>query len=213
MRDSYSYGGRDSEHSEKYASRISRKPNRGLRSTRSSGYGRRVRDARHSWSEHTMGWCCVSNCHDGHSIYGASAGAANEPTRSSPRFTTWIHVRNHRRAYCGRWRRDKNDVGVILGLFLFGNGQASNLLSRYAATDLAQPNNRAAAMSRILFASTFGAVFGPLLIRPAEQLGMSLFGWNQYTGPWVFSGNLLFHIFNKHHSSTEARSAGSCGWT
>jgi len=80
----------------------------------------------------------------------------------------------------------------ILGLFLFGNGQASNLLSRYAATDLAQPNNRASAMSRILFASTFGAVFGPLLIRPAEQLGMSLFGWNQYTGPWVFSGVFFF---------------------
>ena len=76
----------------------------------------------------------------------------------------------------------------ILGLFLFGNGQAANLLSRYAATDLAQPNNRGSAMSRILFASTFGAVFGPLLIRPAEDLGMSLFGWNQYTGPWVFSG-------------------------
>ena len=76
----------------------------------------------------------------------------------------------------------------ILGLFLFGNGQAANLLSRYAATDLAQPNNRGSAMSRILFASTFGAVFGPLLIRPAEALGMSLFGWNQYTGPWVFSG-------------------------
>ena len=76
----------------------------------------------------------------------------------------------------------------ILGLFLFGNGQAANLLSRYAATDLAQPSKRGAAMSRILFASTFGAVFGPLLIRPAEELGMSLFGWNQYTGPWVFSG-------------------------
>ena len=76
----------------------------------------------------------------------------------------------------------------ILGLFLFGNGQAANLLSRYAATDLAQPNNRGSAMSRILFASTFGAVFGPLLIRPAEDLGTSLFGWNQYTGPWVFSG-------------------------
>jgi MFS family permease len=80
----------------------------------------------------------------------------------------------------------------ILGLFLFGNGQASNLLSRYAATDLAQPNSRAAAMSRILFASTFGAVFGPLLIRPAEELGMSLFGWSQYTGPWIFSGIFFF---------------------
>jgi MFS family permease len=91
----------------------------------------------------------------------------------------------------------------ILGLFLFGNGQASNLLSRYAATDLAQPNNRAAAMSRILFASTFGAVFGPLLIRPAEELGMSLFGWNQYTGPWIFSG--LFFLTSLINTSVRLR--------
>jgi MFS family permease len=76
----------------------------------------------------------------------------------------------------------------ILGLFLFGNGQAANLLSRYAAIDLAQPHNRGTAMSRILFASTFGAVFGPLLIKPAETAGIEWFGWNQYTGPWVFSG-------------------------
>jgi MFS family permease len=80
----------------------------------------------------------------------------------------------------------------LFGLFLFGNGQSANLLSRYAATDLAQAENRGAAMSRILFASTFGAVFGPIMIRPAEHLGQSLFGWNLYTGPWVFSG--LFFI-------------------
>jgi MFS family permease len=78
------------------------------------------------------------------------------------------------------------------GLFLFGNGQSANLLSRYAATDLAEANQRGAAMSRILFASTFGAVLGPVLIKPAEYLGQNLFDWNLYTGPWVFSG--LFFI-------------------
>ena len=80
----------------------------------------------------------------------------------------------------------------LFGLFLFGNGQSANLLSRYAATDLAEANHRGAAMSRILFASTFGAVLGPVLIKPAEHLGQNLFGWNLYTGPWVFSG--LFFI-------------------
>jgi MFS family permease len=80
----------------------------------------------------------------------------------------------------------------LFGLFLFGNGQSANLLSRYAATDLAEANQRGAAMSRILFASTFGAVLGPVLIKPAEHLGQNLFGWNLYTGPWVFSG--LFFI-------------------
>ena len=76
----------------------------------------------------------------------------------------------------------------LLGLFVFGNGQASNLLSRYAAADLATTDQRGRAMSQILFASTFGAVFGPLLIKPAEQAGMHWFGWGQYTGPWIFAG-------------------------
>jgi MFS family permease len=88
---------------------------------------------------------------------------------------------------------ERQSLAIFLfGLFMFGNGQSANLLSRYAATDLARAENRGAAMSRILFASTFGAVFGPILIRPAEHLGQSLFGWNLYTGPWVFSG--LFFI-------------------
>lgn len=76
----------------------------------------------------------------------------------------------------------------LVGLFIFGNGQASNLLSRYAATDLATPDQRGRAMSRILFASTFGAVFGPLMVKPAERAGTDLFGWGQYTGPWIFAG-------------------------
>ena len=76
----------------------------------------------------------------------------------------------------------------LFGLFVFGNGQASNLLSRYAAADLATTDQRGRAMSRILFASTFGAVFGPLLIKPAEQAGVHWFGWGQYTGPWIFAG-------------------------
>lgn len=75
----------------------------------------------------------------------------------------------------------------LLGLFVFGNGQASNLLARYAATDLAAPDARSRAMSRIVFASTFGAVFGPLVIGPAEHAGEAWFGFERYTGPWVFA--------------------------
>ncbi len=83
----------------------------------------------------------------------------------------------------------------LSGLFLFGNGQASNLLARYAATDLAEPENRAQAMSRIVFASTFGAVFGPLLISPAETAGQEWFGLHKYTGPWLLSATVLFLAF------------------
>ncbi|MGC1512051.1 MAG: MFS transporter [Acidimicrobiales bacterium] len=75
----------------------------------------------------------------------------------------------------------------LSGLFLYGNGQASNLLARYAATDLAEPEERARAMSRVVFSSTVGAVLGPLLLGPTEHAGQAWFGLDRYTGPWVFS--------------------------
>ncbi len=75
----------------------------------------------------------------------------------------------------------------LVGLFLYGNGQAANLLARYAATDLAGPNERGQAMSKILFASTFGAVLGPILVVPAQWAGQEWFGWQKYTGPWIFA--------------------------
>ncbi|CAA0131879.1 Riboflavin transporter RfnT [Mycolicibacterium vanbaalenii] len=75
----------------------------------------------------------------------------------------------------------------LVGLLLYGAGSATNLLARYAATDLAEPEQRGRAMGRILFASTFGAVFGPTLVVPAEHLGVALFGLNLYAGPWLFS--------------------------
>jgi MFS family permease len=75
----------------------------------------------------------------------------------------------------------------LVGLFVYGSGQASNLLARYAATDLADPERRSSAMSSIVFASTFGAVLGPLLVGPAEDAGTAWFGLDQYTGPWLFS--------------------------
>jgi MFS family permease len=75
----------------------------------------------------------------------------------------------------------------LAGLLFYGAGSSTNLLARYAATDLAEPDERSRAMSRILFASTFGAVFGPALIGPAESAGQSLFGLHQYAGPWLFS--------------------------
>lgn len=89
----------------------------------------------------------------------------------------------------------KNLPIFLVGLFLFGNGQASNLLARYAATDLARPDERARSMSRIVFSSTFGAVFGPLLIAPAQAVGQEVFGLSKYTGPWLFSGIVLFFAF------------------
>ncbi|WP_179470721.1 MFS transporter [Mycolicibacterium vinylchloridicum] len=75
----------------------------------------------------------------------------------------------------------------LLGLFCYGAGPSTNLLARYAATDLALPDQRGRAMGLILFASTFGSVFGPTLVVPAEHLGSSWFGLGIYAGPWLFS--------------------------
>jgi MFS family permease len=86
-------------------------------------------------------------------------------------------------------------VTFIVGLFFFGSGQASNLLARYAATDLADAEHRSRSMSRIVFASTFGAVFGPLLIGPAQTAGQEWFGWEKYTGPWALSAIILAAAF------------------
>ncbi|MFM8417183.1 MAG: MFS transporter [Actinomycetota bacterium] len=82
-------------------------------------------------------------------------------------------------------------VWFLAGLFLFGNGQAANLLARYAATDLAEAHERSSAMSRVVFASTFGAVFGPLLITPAQWAGETWFGLATYSGPWLASAVFL----------------------
>ena len=78
----------------------------------------------------------------------------------------------------------------LVGLFVFGNGQASNLLARYAAADLAEPDQRSRAIGRVVFAQTFGAVAGPLTIAPAERLGQFL-GMEKYTGPWLVAGALF----------------------
>jgi MFS family permease len=75
----------------------------------------------------------------------------------------------------------------LVGLLLYGAGSSINLLARYAATDLAEVGQESRAMGRILFASTFGAVFGPTLIGPSEAVGQSWFGLHKYAGPWLFS--------------------------
>lgn len=103
----------------------------------------------------------------------------------------------------GYGAESKSLLFFVIGLFVYGSGQASNLLSRYAATDLAPADQRGAAMSRILFASTFGAVLGPVLVLPAQAAGESWFGWNKYTGPWVFAA--LFFIVSLTNAAVRLR--------
>jgi MFS family permease len=75
---------------------------------------------------------------------------------------------------------------LVIGSMLLGAGQASNLLARYAAADLAEPDDRAKAISRLVFMSTFGAVAGPAMVGVGGALGRSV-GIDELAGPYLLS--------------------------
>ena len=78
----------------------------------------------------------------------------------------------------------------IGGMLFFGVGQGTNLLSRYAAADLALPDEKGRAISLLLFGSTFGAVFAQILVPWCEHLADKAGLW-KLVGPFIFAGILL----------------------
>jgi len=89
-------------------------------------------------------------------------------------------------------------VAYLVGLVLFGVGQGSTGLARYAAADLANDKDRGKAIGYVVFASTIGAVGGPALSGPAARFG-EWFGYGPYIGShlvsvgfFVLAGLLLF---------------------
>ncbi|HWI29913.1 MAG TPA: MFS transporter [Microbacterium sp.] len=74
---------------------------------------------------------------------------------------------------------------LLAGFVLIGAGQAANLQSRFAATDLAAPSSRGRDLSIVVWATTIGAVLGPNLVGPGEIIGASL-GMPPLTGAYVF---------------------------
>jgi MFS family permease len=66
---------------------------------------------------------------------------------------------------------------LLLGMALFGIGQSSNLLGRYAAADVSLAAQRGLAIGLIVWGSTAGSIVGPNLLGPAaraaEPLGLS----------------------------------------
>ncbi|MFI5730172.1 MFS transporter [Kribbella sp. NPDC051587] len=75
---------------------------------------------------------------------------------------------------------------LLLAGCLFGSGTASNLQSRYAATDAADPARVARALSLVVWATTIGVVIGPNLTGAGATVGDSL-GILPLAGPYVFS--------------------------
>ena len=69
---------------------------------------------------------------------------------------------------------------------LFGSGSASNLQSRYAATDSADPTRVARSLSLVVWATTIGVVVGPNLTGVGGSVGTSI-GIMALAGPYVFS--------------------------
>ncbi len=74
----------------------------------------------------------------------------------------------------------------LVGLALFGGGQASANLSRYAAADLAKPDRRGAAISLVVFAAAFGSVGGPALTGTAASVADGL-NWVDEVGVFGFT--------------------------
>ncbi len=75
---------------------------------------------------------------------------------------------------------------LILGVILIGAGNAGNLQSRFAATDLADTARRGRDLGTVVWATTVGAVAGPLLLTPGEAVGAAL-GMPPLTGSYAFS--------------------------
>jgi len=72
-------------------------------------------------------------------------------------------------------------VGVVhrsLGLFLFGlylvgSARSAVDLARFAAAEVYVPEKRGRAISRVIWGSTAGAIFGPLLVGPMGRLAVA----------------------------------------
>lgn len=94
-------------------------------------------------------------------------------------------------AEIGQW------VILAIGIALVGVASAVQLLSRFAAADLAQPQHRARDLSLVVWSITIGAVVGPNLLQPGEVVG-ELLGITALAGVFVFPiiAQLLAAIVN-----------------
>ena len=74
----------------------------------------------------------------------------------------------------------------IVGLLLLGAGSAVSLQARFAAADIPTGKPKGRDLSTVVWATTFGAVIGPNLIAPGEELGLWI-GLPHLAGPFLFT--------------------------
>ncbi|MDT3344098.1 MFS transporter [Microbacterium aquilitoris] len=75
---------------------------------------------------------------------------------------------------------------LLVGVILIGAGNAGNLQSRFAATDLSGQGCRGRDLGTVVWATTVGGVVGPLMLTPGEAVGQWL-GMPPLTGSYAFS--------------------------
>ena len=75
---------------------------------------------------------------------------------------------------------------LLLGTLGIGSATAANSQARFAATDLAEPDHRARALSLVVWTTTVGSVLGPNLASPGAALAHRI-GTPELTGPFVYS--------------------------
>ena len=79
---------------------------------------------------------------------------------------------------------------MLLGVFMVGAASASGYQARFAAIDLATPENRSKNLSFVVWGSTIGAVTGPNLMEPSGVFAASL-GLPKLVGPYFIAAFTL----------------------
>lgn len=79
-----------------------------------------------------------------------------------------------------------NIVLLLIALFVYGAGTATNLQARYAGADLAEPAHRGRGVSTVLVATTVGAVIGPNLVTVMGNVADAL-GIPSLAGPFILA--------------------------
>jgi len=74
----------------------------------------------------------------------------------------------------------------VVGMLVFGSGQAAALQGRFVAADLATADTRSRAIGSVVWVGTLGAAFGPLLT-PWERRLADAAGLEPLVGPFLFA--------------------------
>ncbi|MEK0315589.1 MFS transporter [Cohnella sp. 56] len=75
---------------------------------------------------------------------------------------------------------------LLVSMLVYGAGTSTNLQARYAGTDLAEPGQRARAVSIAMVMTTFGAVAGPSLLSPMGRVA-DAWGIPSLAGPFILA--------------------------